>query len=156
MKQGLQGGKGVGGVYVAGWSRNYPALICKPCLYQGVLGTSTLSQVHPVQQTAANPPPSCPQGVKCALNPFSTRPITQQTYSRRRTGKGTDKTESRTRGKPFSCSQTASIWPLQMLKNYQLKKYKLQEQSIFSFFLRITWENWYICLLTMKLEPGAD
>lgn len=68
---------------VTGWGRDYPALICKPCLYQGVLGTSTLSQVHSVHQAAANPPPSCPQGVKCAPNPFPTRPITQRTYSRK-------------------------------------------------------------------------
>lgn len=101
-------------VCVTGWSRDYPALICKPWLYQGVLGTSTLSQVHSVHQAAANPPPSCPQGVKCAPNPFHTRPITQQTYSRRRTGKGTDRQHGQ------SCSHTDSIWCLQKHNNYWL------------------------------------
>ncbi|KAI9517581.1 hypothetical protein NQZ68_004801 [Dissostichus eleginoides] len=56
----------------------------------GVRGNSALSQVHSVHQAAASPPPSCPQGVKCAPNPFLTRPITHQTYSRTGTGTGTN------------------------------------------------------------------
>lgn len=45
-------------------------------------GTSANSQVPSVHKAAANPPPSCPRGVKCASNPFPTHSITQQTYSR--------------------------------------------------------------------------
>lgn len=42
-----------------------------------------LSQVHSVHQADANYRPlhNCPQGVKCAPNPFPARPITQWTYS---------------------------------------------------------------------------
>lgn len=68
---------------------DYSTLIRRPCLYQGSVGTSQLSQVHSVHQADANyrplhdhhHPSSCPQGVKCAPNPFPARPITQWTYS---------------------------------------------------------------------------
>lgn len=108
--QGLQGGEGIGGEgELNDWTKQgLPPLICKPCLYQGSLGTSPLNQVHSVHQASANPPPCCPQGVKCAPNPFPARPITQQTYSRRRAGKGTDSLESRAQVKPLSHSHTPS------------------------------------------------
>lgn len=72
------------------WSgEDYWTLIRRPCLYLGSVGTSQLSQVHSVHQADANyrplhdqhHPSSCPQGVKCAPNPFPARPITQWTYS---------------------------------------------------------------------------
>lgn len=81
----LRGGDSIG--LMCDWMRQ--GLSCFDHESLSVPGTSANSQVPSVHKAAANPPPSCPQGVKCAPNPFLLTPShsrpTAEGLSERRT-----------------------------------------------------------------------
>lgn len=99
-----------GRLIVTEWGRDYSALIRKPCLYQGFLGTSALSQVHSVHQADANPPHQAAPKVWNVPPILFLHAPSHSGPTAGRTGKGTERQREGC-GKP-NRSQAANIWPL--------------------------------------------